>query len=189
MSATLVWTDYPGLPSASFALVNNLDLEVTPPGSSVTLFGNNFNNSIRPQMRDFLNNVEKVYLANPTPTLDASGATRLTAPYKIGIRGQFVPYGPQAYSLVVTGLGARLVSTFLCDGSPSSVSGTTDPKTVAIAILGSIIGIFLIFIGVYLALQHSKNRLLQAKVQTSKQQGEIEMPSSVSAESPKPQAV
>ena len=124
-SATLVWTDPPGSPLALIALVNNLDLEITPPAGTAasTLYGNN-DASVVPQVPDTLNNAEKLYLRAPAFTLSATGA-RLSPPYTVVVRGTRVPIGPQAYSLVVTGPGVALApaGTAGCGSDPGAGAG------------------------------------------------------------------
>jgi hypothetical protein len=111
LSITLVWTDPAGSPAASIALVNDLDLEVTPPDSSTTYYGNGDPTaSPTGQRPDRLNNVEKLIFSNVSGTLSfgTGNATRRTSPWKVVVRAFAVPFGPQAYSLVVTGSGLLL---------------------------------------------------------------------------------
>ena len=72
MRVTLVWTDAPGAANASPALVNDLDLEVTQTGTANVFKGNVFSNgfSVTGGNFDALNNVECVYVQNPTGTYD-----------------------------------------------------------------------------------------------------------------------
>ena len=65
LKITLVWTDPPGTPG-SYALVNDLDLEVT--AGSDTYLGNVFQNgwSVTGGVSDQINNVECVYIQNPS---------------------------------------------------------------------------------------------------------------------------
>jgi subtilisin family serine protease len=69
LKVTLAYTDVPGFPGALPALVNDLDLEVVGPDG--TLYrGNQFGagESVpNPPSTDKLNNVEGVYLSQPTP--------------------------------------------------------------------------------------------------------------------------
>lgn len=68
MKVTLVWTDAPGAPGANPALVNDLDLRVSD-GENIYL-GNSFDRgmSIVGGQRDSLNNLENVYLKDPSGT-------------------------------------------------------------------------------------------------------------------------
>lgn len=86
---TLVWTDYPASPSASKALVNDLDLSVVTP-SGAELKGNDFGNS---GAADRVNNVENVFIAQPQ-----------AGDYTIRVKGYNVPQGPQRFSIVYSGL-------------------------------------------------------------------------------------
>ena len=125
-SAMLVWTDPAASPLAAFALVNDLDLEVTPPGS-FTRLGNN-NASSPQQLRDSRNNAEKVELPLPAATLSAAGA-RIQPPYTVVVRAAAVPVGAaQAYALVVTGPRVTLAAAGTCaDPAAPSPSPTPAP--------------------------------------------------------------
>ncbi len=77
LRVTLVWTDPPGNPSAALKLVNDLDLVVTNLASGEVYFGNNFpsgfdftvpNETDGSTNRDFVNNVENVFLDRPLST-------------------------------------------------------------------------------------------------------------------------
>ncbi len=94
---TLVWSDYPGLPSAAKELVNNLDLIVTAPNGSTTYYGNHFSNgwSTTGGITDTVNNVENVYIHNP-----------VSGTWTIEVVGANIPHGPQAFALVVDGATA-----------------------------------------------------------------------------------
>jgi uncharacterized membrane protein len=92
--ASLVWSDYPGTPSASKALVSDLDLTVTSPTGQVYK-GNSFNGqgfSIEGGQNDTVNNVEK--FVNPLP---AEGY------WMVQVRATNAPSGPQRFALVATG--------------------------------------------------------------------------------------
>lgn len=90
---TLAWTDYPGNPAVDKQLVNDLDLEVQAPDSSITL--GNASADLRADCRedgyDRCNNVESVDLAEPT-----SGR------YIVRVRAHVVSPlgGPQPFALV-----------------------------------------------------------------------------------------
>ncbi len=156
LSATLVWTDPPGSPLAAIALVNNLDLELTPPGggAAATRFGNN-NATVTPQVPDTLNNVEKLLLPNPVFTLSAEGA-RLAAPYTVVVRGTRVPMGPQPYSLVITGPGVALApsGTVGCGTDPGSAATAVPTSTAlvnSLAVGVGVLGIAVVALSLYLA--------------------------------------
>ncbi|OIQ10024.1 serine protease AprX [Moorella thermoacetica] len=63
LRATLAWTDPAPAPGATTALVNDLDLTVIAPDGR-TYAGNDFGGEGQPDRR---NNLEKVYIKNPTP--------------------------------------------------------------------------------------------------------------------------
>ncbi len=90
---TLVWTDYPAVEYASPALVNDLDLEVISPSNNVYL-GNVFedNESVTGGEPDSKNPVENVFISAPE-----------IGTWKIVVKAQNVPFGPQPFALVVTG--------------------------------------------------------------------------------------
>ncbi len=88
---TLVWTDYPGLPTATRQLVNDLNLVVKTPSGKVyngnDMFEAPFNDEV-----DNVNNVEQVYLPQPE-----------AGTYTVTITAYNVPKGPQPYALATTG--------------------------------------------------------------------------------------
>jgi hypothetical protein len=89
----LCWTDYPGAPYAATALVNDLDLTVTDPGSTIhhPLILNSdpaHVGDIAVEGIDNLNNIEQVVINNPT-----GGAFTIT------VNGASIPQGPQNYSI------------------------------------------------------------------------------------------
>jgi len=82
LRVTLVWTDPPGNPGAGIKLVNDLDLVVSNRVSGQVFLGNNFpsgshftapNDTNAPVSRDFVNNVENVFVDSPV-----SGAYTIT---------------------------------------------------------------------------------------------------------------
>ncbi|WHZ58508.1 S8 family serine peptidase [Metabacillus hrfriensis] len=84
----LAWTDYPGNPSASVSLVNDLDLVIKSPGGK-TYTGNDFISPYNNQW-DGRNNVETVILPN------AEAGT-----YTIEVQAYNVPSGTQDFSFAV----------------------------------------------------------------------------------------
>ena len=72
MRITLVWTDAPGAANANPALVNDLDLEVTQVATGTVFKGNVFANGFSTSGGAFdnRNNVECVYLQNPSGTYE-----------------------------------------------------------------------------------------------------------------------
>lgn len=91
LNVVLAYTDAPPASTASVALVNNLDLDVTTP-QGVAHSGNGYASDTR-------NNVEGVDLAIANLAPGAGGSTNLT----ITITGTNVPQGPQPYAVVVYG--------------------------------------------------------------------------------------
>ncbi|UCG70317.1 MAG: S8 family serine peptidase, partial [Thermoplasmata archaeon] len=80
LKVSLVWTDVPASPGADPALVNNLNLKVTDPDNNV-YWGNYGLTTLKWSSQggspDSLNNVENVFIENPTPgtwTLEVIGA-------------------------------------------------------------------------------------------------------------------
>ncbi|KAL9650717.1 hypothetical protein ABK040_001771 [Willaertia magna] len=100
MKATLVWTDYPGSPSAKIQLVNNLDLVIKNEKSGQELYGNGG--------RDYVNNVEQVTIH------DHDSNIKNATEFRVVVLGTNVPKGPQSFSLVVTGPLERIE----CKGEP-----------------------------------------------------------------------
>ena len=97
---TLVWTDYPGVPASSPALVNDLNLVVTAPDG--TVYRGNVYQGYDPgestpnpasSVSDHLNNVESVLIVtNPQAGL-----------WTVTVSGFNVPMGPQPYAIVMSG--------------------------------------------------------------------------------------
>ncbi|MEP7027495.1 MAG: S8 family serine peptidase [Candidatus Eisenbacteria bacterium] len=92
LEISLCWSDYPGNPTASVQLVNNLDLTVT--NGISTYKGNYFTGgvSVTGGSADNLNVEENVLVAVPTTGL-----------YTIRVAAPAVPIGPQPFGLCVTG--------------------------------------------------------------------------------------
>jgi len=93
LKISLVWTDYPGDPTASKMLVNDLNLLVTVPGGT-QYKGNVFSGgwSAAGGSNDTLNNVECVNIQTPVAGV-----------YTIRVTGAAVALGPQNFALVVSG--------------------------------------------------------------------------------------
>jgi subtilisin family serine protease len=92
LSVTVVWTDPPGTPSASIALVNDIDLEVVIADNIER--GNSLDSSTG-HVPDRLNNVEKVFIN----TIAAKSKVVVV------VKGHNIPKGPQEYALVISGPG------------------------------------------------------------------------------------
>jgi hypothetical protein len=147
LSLTLVWSDPPGSPAAAYALVNDLDLELTLPDGTTTLLGNNDAAATR-QLLDSRNNVEKLWLPDPVPTLSVMGntpAVRIAPSYSLVVRGRSVPLGPQAFSLVAVGGGLTLGAPGSCGTVPgAAAAAATVPLVTLEAVAAGLGGALLI---------------------------------------------
>lgn len=118
LKVTLVWSDYPAAANASVTLVNNLNLTLTAPNGTTTYLGNVFSGgwSATGGSADTRNNVENVYIQNPT-----------AGTWKITVSGANVPNGPQPFALVVGG-----ASTVVETSPPAPIStGLLSPSANA----------------------------------------------------------
>ena len=89
MRSTLAWTDKPGDPSMSRALVNDLDMYlITPANDTIRPWILDPANPANPATRgiDTLNNIEQI-------TVDAPA----TGTYTLVVNGSAIPFGPQEY--------------------------------------------------------------------------------------------
>lgn len=114
LKITLVWSDYPASTSAQYALVNDLDLTVTAPNSTVW----RGNGTI-----DRRNNVEGVDIANPIP-----GA------YSVAVSGYSVAHGPQPFALVLTSSFGQATYTIMAS---AGAGGTISPSGTATVNIGT----------------------------------------------------
>ncbi len=93
---TLVWNDYPGSPSASKALVNNLDLEIVAPDGAHYFGNSGIYSAGHPCLRDSkwdrCNNVEGVFIPKA-----------LNGTYTVIVHGYNIPNWPQPFALVASG--------------------------------------------------------------------------------------
>ena len=94
LKISLVWTDTPASPGANPALVNDLDLKVIDPNG--TIYWGNYGLetsqwSSSGGSRDTLNNVENVFIENPT-----SGT------WTLEVIGKNIPYPYQTFALVAS---------------------------------------------------------------------------------------
>ena len=87
---TLVWSDYPGSNTSTVKLVNDLDLVVTAPNGTV-YNGNDISHPYN-DTSDRRNNVERVRIPSPGAGL-----------YRVKVNGYAVSFGPQPYSVVLSG--------------------------------------------------------------------------------------
>ncbi|QHI37546.1 Alkaline elastase YaB [Kordia antarctica] len=115
------WSDAAAAPGASPALVNDLDLVVTDPGSTTyqpwildTTPSAAFLNSPATTGADHLNNMEQVLINNP-----ASGT------YNINIAGFNVPMGPQKYYVVYEIITDGITLTYP-QGGQKFIAGTQE---------------------------------------------------------------
>lgn len=96
LKVLVYWHDYPAAVNASTALVNDIDMQVTAPNTTVydpwvldyTASASNLN-AVAIRGNDVLNNHEQVTIDNP-----AAGT------YTVSINGTYIPMGPQEYYLV-----------------------------------------------------------------------------------------
>lgn len=97
---TLVWTDYPAMPYAEPALVNDLDLQVIDPDGNVYLgnvfSGQNPGHSTTGGTRDDRNVVECVLIIPPDIKVGN---------WTLKVVGTNIPIGKQPFALVTTGSG------------------------------------------------------------------------------------
>ncbi len=107
LRATLVWTDYPSSPSASRNLVNDLDMSLQNPSSTI-YYPNGLSTA------DSTNNVEGIDITSP-----AAGV------YCLAIAGKNIPNGPQPYALVVSGNITALTYPASCGAVPSIPGGVS----------------------------------------------------------------
>lgn len=123
LKVTLVWTDPPGAPDASYELVNNLNLAVEDPLGNV-YYGNAF--------ATYSNLADK--LANPGQSVTGGSPDLLNVEegviryqpmrgvWRIAVIGASIPMGPQPYALVISqGVadGPAMFSDNFDDGSIS----------------------------------------------------------------------
>ncbi len=92
LKATLVWTDAPGTPSTTLALVNNLDLFLRSPSGTIQrpwILNGNLPSQAASRGINTADNVEQASVSNPE-------AGRWT----IVVAGTSIPYGPAHYTVV-----------------------------------------------------------------------------------------
>ncbi|MFN0131641.1 MAG: S8 family serine peptidase, partial [Phycisphaerales bacterium] len=92
---TVAWTEPPATAGASFAAINDLDLEVVAPNGDLYK-GNVFNTAVGASIiggvKDDRNNVEQVHVNSPQ-----------VGSWTVRVRGTNVAVGTQGYAIVVTG--------------------------------------------------------------------------------------
>ncbi|ADI75116.1 S-layer-related duplication domain protein (plasmid) [Methanohalobium evestigatum Z-7303] len=99
---TISWTDYPGDPSASKMLINDLDLTVIDPS------GDEY------YSRSSVDNVEDVEIQNPE-----------IGRYTVKVKGSNVPQGPQPFSMVTSG-SIKTVDVSNIEINPENVTAYED---------------------------------------------------------------
>lgn len=108
----LAWTDAPASLSAATQLVNDLDLVVTGPGSTV-YYGNDVASG------DRTNNVEGIVIDNPPP-----------GQYQVQVQAYNVPVDTQPYALAVAGpLSDEPIPTATPTGTPTATATATQTAT------------------------------------------------------------
>jgi hypothetical protein len=113
----LYWNDFEGAASASVPLVNNLNLTVTTPASTVVqpwILDPNNASAVAVRGMDNINNTEQVTIDDP-----AAGS------YTISVTGTTVPQGPQNYVVVYEFVRDEVVLTFPIGGESFS-PGTSE---------------------------------------------------------------
>ena len=136
LKITLAYTDFPGLPAAVPALVNDLDLELTAPDGR-TYRGNQFSlgESIPgAPARDAINNVEAIHLAHP-----------LRGEYILRVKAQSIPQdsrrdspgADQDFALAISGgMPARSDSVVLVDRPTYRAPGRIQIKVLDPDLIG-----------------------------------------------------
>ncbi len=119
LKVMLYWNDKEGSVAASYALVNNLDLKVYDPASTLYqpwVLDYRAANCALPATRkaDTLNNIEQVTITNPS-----SGS------YLLVVRGTNIPFGPQNFKLIYDYYPPAIKLTYPI-GNEKLVSGTSE---------------------------------------------------------------
>ena len=111
-SIMVYWNDYEAASNATTALVNNLDMNVVDANSATYLpyiLNSTPNaaalNSPATNGIDDLNNVEQVFLENPTP-----------GNITVKVKGKTIPQGPQRYVVVYSFVQEEIVVTYPANG-------------------------------------------------------------------------
>ena len=137
LKISLVWTDPPGPREATQHLKNNLDLKVTDPNGNV-YWGNyglltsqwsSIDSTADPLNADILNNVENVFIQNPT---EGSWAIEVIATdiQQDGVWETF-PEIDQAYSLVISPMGQKIWPMFHHNPWHTGFATSNSPETPA----------------------------------------------------------
>ncbi len=116
LRVTIAWDDAPAVPNVAAALVNDIDLRLVSPTDTIhlpwTLNPASPDTPAAQTQADHVNNIEQVFVANPTP-----------GTWRVEIIGFNIPQGPQTFSMVTTGdletEPAILIS--LTEGAPAAL--------------------------------------------------------------------
>ncbi|MFN8247691.1 MAG: S8 family serine peptidase [Ferruginibacter sp.] len=117
LKVLLYWADYPAAANSSVALVNDLDLKVTDPGSLLHLplvLNPAVEYAAATEQADHINNIEQVVVDVP-----AAGT------YVVNVNGFAVPQGPQLYYLTYQ-VDVNGVTVEYPFGGETLVPGTTE---------------------------------------------------------------
>lgn len=117
LKVMLYWNDFEGSAGASVPLVNNLNLTVTTPTSTVVqpwILDPNNASAVAVRGVDNINNTEQVTIDDPT-----------AGSYTISVAGTTVPQGPQNYVVVYEFVRDEVVITFPIGGESFS-PGTSE---------------------------------------------------------------
>ncbi len=103
LKVTLVWTDFPAIPSSRNILINDLNLSVMTP-SGIIFKGNNIKEGISQEGGEWdnKNNVERVIIPFPEEGI-----------YEIRVEGFKIPMPSQSFSLVATGAISKSYNYYL----------------------------------------------------------------------------
>ena len=115
------WNDEPGSPNSSFALVNNLNIELLESNGNINFpwvldhFPDPINlNTPATTGIDNLNNMEQIVISNPT-----------AGSYSLDVIGIAVPFGPQEYFVTYEFATNDIIVTYP-NGGESFVPGETE---------------------------------------------------------------
>jgi hypothetical protein len=123
-----VWTDPPSELNAQFNLINDLDLKVN--FSNNVIFGNS-QSTLMQDTHDYLNTNQNINIRTDKDTINPVESVYLRPPSSgmetilISVVGDYVPYSPQPYSLVVSGqLAQGVCKPGMTAQGPQSLHGS-----------------------------------------------------------------
>lgn len=152
---SLVWTDPPGNPAAGVKLVNDLDLIVTNLTSGEVYYGNDIPSGTdftsatltnTPPNRDFVNNVENVYLADPQGTNTQFSVTVVGRRVNVNAVTAHPDNVAQDYALVISSGNGEVTNAFtVVDGvvagaGPFNLTIVTNTVDSQLPLLGQKVG-------------------------------------------------